>query len=333
MVTGTAMNYYEILGVPKSASQEEIRQAYRKLSKKYHPDRNRDDASAEEKFKQVQKSWDVLGDEKKREQYDQFGRVFPDGQGPGAGQAWSSAGPGEARTWTWSSSGGGLGGDAGSGGMDIDLESLFGGTGGFGSRGGFGGGGFGAQTQAWPRRGQDARTEFTVPFHVAAEGGKYDVSLNRDGKRESLTITIPPGLGPGSTIRLRGQGHPSANGGQVGDLLVTVHVAPHPYFRRDGANLLVDVPVTPVEAALGAKVEVPTLSDGHMTLTLPPGTSSGAKLRLRGKGLLQKNGERGDLLAVVKIVVPNDLSDRERELYTQLKAATSHEPRSGLWHN
>ncbi len=325
------MNYYEILEVPKSASQDEVRKAYRKLSKKYHPDRNRDNASAEQKFKQVQEAWDVLGDEKKRKQYDQFGRVFPEGQEPGAGQSWSSAGPGGARTWSWSSVGGG---GAGSGGMDIDLESLFGGlggTGGFGSRGGFGGGGFGAQTQARPRRGQDARTEVTVPFHVSAEGGKYDVSLSRDGKRESLTITIPPGLDPGSTIRLRGQGHPSANGAESGDLLVTVNVAPHPYFKREGDSLLVDVPVTPAEAALGAKVEVPTLSDGHMTMTLPPGTSSGAKLRLRGKGLRQKNGERGDLLAVVKIVVPKNLSDHERELYQQLSEVSSQNPRSRLW--
>lgn len=327
MVTGTAMNYYEILGVPKSASYDEIRKAYRKLSKKYHPDRNSGDESAEEKFKQVQEAWDVLSDEKKRKQYDQFGRVFPEGVDPMAGSSWSSAGPSGARTWTWSSSGG-------SGGMDIDLESLFGGLGGGGGfgRGGFGGsGGFGTQAQARPRRGQDARTEITVPFHVAAEGGRYDVSLNRDGKRELLTITIPPGLDPGSTIRLRGQGHASPTGGESGDLLVTVNVAPHPYFKRDGANLLVDVPVTPAEAALGAKVDVPTLSEGTMTMTLPPGTSSGAKLRLRGKGLRRKSGDRGDLLAVVKIVVPKSLSDRERELYEQLKQSGTAQPRAELW--
>ena len=156
--------------------------------------------------------------------------------------------------------------------------------------------------------------------------------MRRGAKTERLDVTVPPGVDNGSVIRLSGQGHTSPSGGPAGDLRLTVKVAPHPYFRREGANLLLDLPVTPTEAALGEKIEVPTLSEGPVVVTVPPGTSSGTKLRLRDKGVLdQKTRRRGDQLVIVKIVVPKELSDRAEQLYRELGQTQPQSPRAGLW--
>jgi DnaJ-class molecular chaperone len=156
--------------------------------------------------------------------------------------------------------------------------------------------------------------------------------LRRGGETERLDVTIPPGVDNGSVIRLSGQGHPGPGGGPAGDLRLTVKVAPHPHFRREGANLLLDLPITPTEAALGERIEVPTLSEGKVVVTVPPGTSSGTKLRLRGKGVLdQKTRRRGDQLVVVKVVIPKDLNDRAKRLYQELDEAAPQSPRVGLW--
>ncbi len=327
MVAATTTDYYETLGVSRKADKAEIRKAYKKLARKYHPDVKPDDKEAAEKFKQIQDAWAVLGDDEKRKQYDQYGRVFNQGA-PQAGQA-SGGGPGR-RTWSWSSNGGG-------GPVDIDLSDLFGGSGlgghGFGDVDieQFGAGGFGAGRKETKRRGRDIRTEIRVPFRMAAEGGTYSVDVRHGSERETLNVKIPAGVDDGSVIRLKGKGEASPGGGASGDLLVTIRVAPHPYFKRRGNDLTVEVPLTISEAVLGAKVEVPTLSEGTMMLTIPPGSSSGTRLRLRGKGIVdRKTGQRGDLFATVKIVVPKELNDRARQILKQIRE-TEHNPRAGLW--
>jgi DnaJ-class molecular chaperone len=309
-------DYYKALGVSKSASADEIRKAYKKLSKKYHPDANKE-KDAPERFKQVQEAYDVLHDPQKRKQYDQFGQVFPGGAGP-QGQPFPWAGGGRAGAGPI---------DLGDlfGGGQIDLEQIFGGA--------FGGGAGGRrQTRRSSRRGEDVEVEIEIPFPIGVNGGSHELHLNRGGKPERLTVKIPPGVDTGSVVRLAGQGQSGGNGGPTGDLLVRLRVAPHPYFRREGNNLLVDLPVTVTEAALGAKVEAPTLSEGLIVVTIPPGTSSGAKLRLRGKGVLDRSTkERGDQFAVVKIVVPRKPGERAVELLKELALVEPQSPRGGLW--
>ncbi len=301
-------DYYKILGVSKNASEDEIKKSYRKLAREFHPDRKPDDKQAAEKFKQIQQAYDVLGDAEKRKKYDMYGAGFEN-------------------------MGGGNYGHPGSG--PIDLEQIFGGAGGpggvdfgdlFGS--GFGGG----QRRTRPRRGRDIHSEITIPFHLAAEGGKYELSIHRGSGRETLTVTIPEGIHQGATIRLAGQGEPSVTGGPPGDLLVKVKIAPHPYFKRDGANILLEVPITVTEAILGAKIDVPTLSNGEVTVTIPPGTSSGAKLRLQNKKIKKKKTKRrGDQLINIKVTVPKSLSEEAKKLVEQLAEHIDENPRNNLW--
>lgn len=306
-------DYYKVLGVSRGASAEEIRKAYKKLAREYHPDRRPNDKSAAERFKQIQEAHEVLSDPEKREQYDRYGSAFRGAGREPTGQAWTSpggAGPIDLNDL--------FGGGA------VDLEDLFGGA--FG--GGFGRG----PRQPRAMKGQDVRTTVTVPFTTAALGGSYDLHLTRDGRSETLTVKIPAGIADGGVIRLAGEGQPGVAGGPAGDLLVTVHVASHPYFRREGNNLFVEVPVTPTEAALGAKVDVPTLSEGNVVLTIPSGSSSGTKLRLRGKGVPdQRTKQPGDQIVTLKIVVPRELSERAKELYRELAEAAPQNPRARLW--
>jgi curved DNA-binding protein len=299
-------DFYEVLGVPRSASQEEIRKSYKKLARQLHPDVKPSDPNAAKAFSEITEAWEVLGDEEKRRKYDQFGHGFQNAGGPFQG--------------------GGSPFQGFQGGAQVDLDDILGGM--FG--GGFGGGG--RQRGARPKKGEDARAEITVPFSVAAEGGEHELTLQHGHRSERITVRIPAGVDHGQTIRLAGQGNPGTGGAPGGDLLVTVQVAPHPWFRREGSNLLVDVPVSPSEAALGAKIDVPTLSEGQMVLNIPAGTSSGARLRLRGKGLRNpKTGERGDQFVILKIAVPKDLSDEAKSLYRQLAEFNPDNPRSSLW--
>lgn len=317
-----AEDYYKTLEITREASDAEIRKAYKKLARKYHPDTRPDDKDAAEKFKKVQEAYAVLGDAEKRQQYDRYGTTF------------DNAGRGPFRQ-TWSGGRGPRGGGAG----PIDISDLFGGQidlgdlfGNATGRRTAGRSGFGQQGGEPPHRGQDVQIDVTVPFQIAALGGSHPIQLRRDEKVDRFTIKIPAGVEDGSVIRLAGQGHPSIGSGQPGDLLVTVKVAPHPFFKRDGANLLLDVPITPAEAVLGAKVQVPTLDEGNVSLTIPPGTSSGTKLRLRGKGAMnQKTKERGDQFVVVKVVVPAKPDEKVRTLYQQLSEADPSSPRAGLW--
>ena len=307
--------FYKTLGVSKSATADEIRKAYKKLARKYHPDVAQDDPAAAEKFKEVQTAYDVLGDEEKRKQYDQFGANFRGGP-QGQPFNWGGRGGAQVNPADLEQMFGG----------QVDLGSLFGGM--FGGGGGGPMGGRGRRAQ----KGADAQVEITVPFQTAVEGGEYPLHLQRDGKPEHLTVKVPAGVDTGSVIRLAGQGQPGAGGGPAGDMLVTIRVAPHPYFRREGNNLLLDLPLTVTEAALGAKIDVPTLSEGRVTLKVPPGTSSGAKLRLREKGVIDRGTKkRGDQFVVVKIVIPQNVTGRTEELLKELAEAAPQSPRAGLW--
>lgn len=304
-------DYYDILGVSRSATADEIKKAYRKLSRKYHPDMAPDDKSADQKFKEVQEAYEVLRDEQKRQQYDQFGHSFQQA-GPGGGGYYQSAGGAGPVDFEDMFGGGG-----------IDLGDLFGGA--------FRGGGS-KRAQPRPQKGESKRLSIDIPFHLAAVGGEHEISLQKGSSSERLTVKIPPGVDSGSVIRLSGQGNPGIHGGPAGDLLLTIKVGAHSYFKRDGSNLLLEVPITLTEAALGAKVDVPTLSEGEVTVTIPPGTSSGSKLRLRGKGIIdQKTRQTGDQICAIKIVAPKILSDQAKALYEQLKDLQQESPRSKAW--
>lgn len=317
-------DYYDILGVKRSATDDEVKRAYRKLAKKYHPDRNPDDASAEEQYKTVMQAYGVLSDKGKRAQYDQFGEA-------GVGQ-WQT-GQGGQRVYEWGSHSN-ISGD--------DLEDLFSAFGGgIGAGVGrasvfdqfFGGfrGGTGVAARA-PSRGADEERSISLTFDQVVKGAVVTVQLRspRDGRLETLEVKIPPGVEDGQKIRLSGKGHLGNGGGPAGDLLMVCSVKPHSYFRRNGADLSIDLPVTIAEAALGAKIEVPGI-EGHATVTLPPGTSSGAKLRLKGRGLARRKGVesgRGDLYVVVRIEAPRELTPRQRELFEQLRAQDPSDPRA-----
>jgi curved DNA-binding protein len=292
-----AEDYYETLGVPRTASAEDIRKAYRELARKYHPDRHPDDKGAQEKFKQVTLAFETLNDPSKREMYDRYGSAF---EGVGGGGGWGGGPFPGGGGFPGGSGGGGFGG----GGGEIDLESLFGGAGGFAEMFGRGR----AKTARGRRRaaaaaGEDLTARITIPFRAAIDGGKTDVRLERNGGTETVSVKIPQGLPDGARMRLRGQGLPGSGGGPAGDLLLDVSVEPHPAFRRDGDTLEVTLPVTLSEALAGAKVDVPT-PWGTITLTIPPGTSGGRRLRAGGMGVRHANGAKGDLIAVVQIVLP-----------------------------
>jgi DnaJ-class molecular chaperone len=333
-------DYYEVLGVSRNASEQDIKRAYRKLAKQYHPDRNPGDPKATEKFKEVQQAYEVLSDKTKRAQYDQFGFVGA-GAGPGgAGGSWRP-GPGGAHVYTWSSDG------------DIpieDIEDLFGAFRAGGERDIGGGGGIFDQIFGRRRPGQRARATRIDPenevqdlehhlqltFDQAVHGATLELDINRNGamgSSEKLKVRIPPGIREGQRIRLRGKGRPAPDGSAAGDLYIVCHVQPHPYFARQDNDLYLDVPLTIAEATLGAKVEIPTM-DGPTRITVPPGTASGTKLRLRGKGVVDpKTGVRGDLYAVVRIVPPRRLTPEQRDLIERFQRAGGGEenPRAGLW--
>ena len=311
-----AEDYYKTLGVTKSATEDEIRKAYRKLARANHPDAKPNDAGAAERFKKIQEAYDVLNDAEKRKLYDQFG---PDFQNMGRG----GPGPGP---------GGGFGGYGGSTGP-IDLGDLFG-RGGI-DLGDFFSGAMGGAAAGGPRRGkrgairgEDIRATVRVPFVVAVTGGTVDIQINQSGQ---LSVKIPAGVNEGQVIRLTGQGSPGQRGGENGDLYPRVEIEPHAYFRREGSNILLDIPITPSEAVLGTKVEVPTLSEGNVVMKVPPGTSSGMKLRLRGKGAIDpKTKQLGDQLVVIKIVLPKQITEAAKALYQKL-AEHEGSVREGLW--
>jgi DnaJ-class molecular chaperone len=321
-------DYYAALGVGRGATQDEIQKAYRKLAKKYHPDMNPDDKAAQKKFKEVQHAYDVLSDEKKRKMYDQFGPGFEQ-MGQGGGPQWSSQVPPGYGGFDF---GGGFGG-GGDASLPPELQDLLrqftSGGGGFQ----FGGGATGRRRgrRAPGQPGADIKHEVDVPFRTSVMGGEVSLRLVRPGRKtETITVKIPAGIEDGKTIRLRGQGEGSPNGGPPGDLLITVHVAPDSNFRRDGLDLIVRLPVTLEEAALGAKVDVPT-PHGTISLKVPAGTSSGMRLRAKGQGIKASDGRSGDLYAEIMIAIPKQIDEQSVELIRQLAARLKQsDPRAEL---
>jgi molecular chaperone DnaJ len=357
-------DYYEVLGLSKGASEDEIKKAYRKLAKRYHPDVNPGDKQAEERFKEVNEAYEVLSDPQKRQRYDAYGHAGVD-PNYGAGQGW--------------------GGFGGFGFDDFDLGSIF---------DSFFGGGQTASRRNAPMRGESVRTTVMLSFEEAAFGCEKEISVNRiencpgcDGsgaekgtsrdtcptcrgtgqirssrrtplgmisttttcsachgtgeiiknpcrdcsgtghvrKKRSIKIRIPAGIDEGQTISLRGEGNAGRNGGPAGDLLVTVSVRPHPFFTRDGTNVICEIPVTFVQAALGAELEVPTL-DGKVKYTIPEGTQSGSTFRLKGKGIPRINSNvRGDQYVRVFVEVPKNLNEKQKNLLRQFGEAVGEQ--------
>jgi molecular chaperone DnaJ len=288
-------DYYAVLGVTKDASDKDIKKAYRKLAQQYHPDTN-SSAEAEAKFKEINEAYEVLGDAEKRKEYDHVREMGYFVGSPGGGQQYVRVED--------------LLGGGGIGGSPFDL---FGGIGDL----------FGAATRR-ARPGQDLSADVTLTFHEAIAGTTKEFSIG--GNR--LKVKIPKGVGDLARIRLRGKGGPGSNGGPPGDLYVTVHVTPHPVFRRDGKNLGITVPITFVEAALGAEIDVPTL-DGQVRLRIPPGTSGGKTFRVRGRGVEGPDGS-GDLLVTVEVTVPKTLTEDQRELLEKYREQSNDNPRAHL---
>ena len=313
-------DFYEILGVPRTATQDEIQRAYRKLARQHHPDVNTD-PGAEDRFKEISEAYDVLSDPQTRRRYDAFGpdfRQVPEGVDPEAFQRGrAGAGTGQARGAGGAGGfGAGLGGDLGGDLGGIDIEDLLGGI--FGGRAGRG---FG------PIPGADQETELELTVEEAFQGGHRSVTLEGPDGRRTLEVRIPAGVTSGQRIRLAGQGGRGSEGAPNGDLYFVVRIAPHPRYRVDGRDLYVDLPLAPWEAALGTSVAVET-PGGEMKVKVPPGTSSGKRLRLRERGLPHPRGRHGHLYAEVKIMVPAKLTDEERRLFEQLAATSAFDPRS-----
>jgi len=311
-------DYYETLGVSKTATDDEIRKAFRKLARKYHPDVNKDKATAEEKFKQLNEAYEVLGDPEKRKKYDELGANWnqPGGFQPPPG--WGAQQPGGGFRRSGGGDGGGIEFEFGGTGFSDFFEAFFGGGG--RNQTGFGGGSFGQRPRG-PERGSDVEADIMVTLEEALHGSKRAVSLRRgnSGKTETYQVKIPKGVHGGQRIRLAGQGEAGAGGGKSGDLFLRVRLARHPDFTIEGSDLIFEARIPPWQAALGGEFEVPTL-EGSVRMKLPPGTQAGQRLRLRGHGLPTAAGGRGDLFVVTQIQIPKKLTERERELWTQLAA-------------
>jgi molecular chaperone DnaJ len=321
-------NYYDILGIKRDASDKEIKQAYRRLARRYHPDVNPGDKSAEARFKEINAAYEVLSDKEKRQKYDQFGDQW---------QYADFAQAGKQQTQYWGSSPGGgtyhfTGGDVGD--LDSIFEELFG----------------GARTRTFhrrtqPRRGQDLESPIEITLEEAYNGTSRTISLQVEepcnvcrgsgqiqnvpcsacrgtgilSKVKRLEVKIPPGVDNGSRVRIAGKGQPGYSGGTSGDLYLIISVKPHPTFERRGDNLHVDVPVPLTLAVLGGEVQVPT-PRGRLALKIPPETQNGRVFRLAGQGMPHLgNSYRGDLLAKVTVVLPSKLSEKEKELFRQLR--------------
>jgi len=314
-------DFYQILGVPREASQDDIQRAYRRLARTHHPDVNNDPA-AEERFKDISEAYDVLSDPQTRRRYDAFGPDFRQVSEDVDPEAWRRAQAGARAT-------AGAGGRAGRGGFgfgagdEIDLDDLLGGL--FGARGGRGGR-RGASRDWGPIPGADQTADIEVSIEEAYHGARKTVSLAGPGGTRNLQVTIPPGVTDGQRIRLTGQGGRGSDGARPGDLYLVVQIAPHRTYRLEGRDLHADLRLAPWEAALGTSVALAT-PGGEAKVKVPPGTSSGRRLRLRGRGLPNPRGKPGDLLAEAKIVVPAQLSEAERELFEQLAAAADFDPR------
>jgi len=305
-------NYYDILGVSENASQDEIKKAYRKLAKKYHPDRRGGDKAAEEKFKDISEAYSVLSDPEKRKQYDMMRKnPFATGEGMGGFDFgdFAGTGPGGFRVHFGGTGGGGFGG------FEDILSDLFG----FGHRGartGFAGAEediFRKARAQQTQRGADVQAEITIPFELAARGGETTV-VTPTGKK--IKIKIPPGTDDGKKMKISGQGSPAPYGGTPGDLYIVIHVAPHPKFERKGNDIYSTERINLAQAVLGTQLEVKTIDNKTVKLKIPPGTDSGKLFRLKGLGIQNSHG-KGDHYVKVEIVVPKNLSPHLRKEFEE----------------
>lgn len=319
-----ARDYYEVLGVPRDASADQLQQAYRNLARRHHPDVNSDPA-AEEQFKEINEAYHVLSDPNTRARYDRFGdnfRQVPEdfdervGAGRGRRPGASSRRGGTRVTVDGGTGRGRVGPDFAD--VGIDFDDLFGDL--FGARGGFGAG----SGVRFPGADQQAELQLTV--EEAYQGGRRRITLPGTEGTRSYEVNIPAGVVDGQRIRLAGEGGKGSGDSPAGDLYLVVRIAPHPRYRVSGRDVYLDLPVTPWEAALGATVAV-TGPGGEAKVKVPPGSSSGRRLRLRGEGLPNPRGDAGDLYAEVRIMVPPHLNRRERTLFEELAAESTFDPR------
>ena len=344
-------DYYKILGVARTAAADEIKKAFRKLAREYHPDVAKDKKSAEEKFKEINEAYEVLGDPEKRKKYDELGPNWKAGQQfrpePGWEQQFGGRRPRGGATGD-----GGFNFEFGGTGFSDFFEQIFGGRGNGGRAGNGRRGGFPQADMA--ERGQDIEADIMVPLEEAARGAVRSVTLRREGacdacggtghklqrtcttcggsgrlaKADTCKVRIPAGVAEGQKLRLSGRGETGAGGGEAGDLYLRVRIAKHPDFEVIDGQLHCEAAVAPWEAVLGASVSVPTL-DGRVSIKIPPGTQSGQQMRLRGRGLPKAGGEPGDLIVEVMIEVPAKLTEAERKLWEQLAKESKFNPREG----
>lgn len=303
-------DYYEVLGIARTATADDIRRAHRKLAKEFHPDKNKAPESAK-RFSQVQEAYDTLSDPAKRAQYDQFGASGPGGNpfsGRGAAQGQSP--------WQHAD--------------EQDLGDMLGGLGGIGDFFRTGGSGRGRTAKPRAHAGQDAELEVTVDFMTAAVGGTRSVpTRDAAGKTEAIDVRIPAGISSGGFLRIPGRGFPGSGGGPPGDLMLVIRVARHPWFHHVGLDISIEVPITIVEAALGTTVDIPLLK-GSVSLRIPAGSTSGQKLRLPGKGIAPTGKTAGDFFAVLQIVAPTTLDATDAAALKELGAKLPN-PRERRW--
>ncbi len=325
MATATTPDYYATLGVPRTASADEIKKAFRKLARKHHPDAGGDEA----KFKELNEAYEVLSDDKKRQLYDQYGTAneheIPQGWGGGAGFSVEDlfGGAGGGRVTYTTTDGGGFGGSW----ADI-LESIRHGEGAFGTDWDFGDIGGGRSRAV---RGQDMSVALDVTFDEAFRGTEKRVTVRIPGKEEADTITVkvPAGAVNGGRLRFKGKGGLGENGGEAGDLLITTKIAEHPYYSRDKADVVVDLPVTVAEAGLGASIVVPAPDGTKVRVKVPAGTQDGTVLTIKGKGApdVKKKGATGSLKIKVRVEVPKTMNDGQKKAMEDFLAATTEDVR------
>jgi curved DNA-binding protein len=327
-------DYYRILGVEKNAAADDIRKAFRKLARIYHPDVAKDKAEGERKFKEINEAYEVLSDPEKRRKYDTLGSDWQQSAGGfpgGAGRGFPGNGTG-GRTYTWSSGNGDESFEFGGTGFSDFFEAMFGSMGGASA--------FGdeiprsrARRSAAPRQGRDLQAEILVSLEEALRGSTRQISVRRstgpgrEPREEIYQVKIPAGVHEGQQIRMAGQGERSVSGGKPGDLYLRVRFERHPEFQVQGSDLFYELPLAPWEAALGSHVNIPTL-EGQVALKIPAGTQVGQKLRLRGQGMPVRGGGRGDLFAVAQIEMPSQIGDKERKLWEELARSSTFNPRA-----
>jgi len=317
-------DYYKVLGVDKKATADEIKKAYRKLARKYHPDTNADNPRAEEKFKEIGEAYEVLKDPQKRQRYDQLGANW---------KQYASAGwpGGGGRTYTYDF-GGGKGfsfGDMGGGFSDF-FEMFFG----SGADQRFSSydfsQGFGTGRARTAQKGQDLQSSLDIALREAYTGTQRSIRLQKEGRARTVNVKIPAGIKDGGKIRLAGQGGASPTGGQAGDLYITINISGHNLFTRKGDDLYIEVPVTVKEAYMGGKIDIPTF-EGKVDMKLPAGTQSGKTLRLKGKGMPGLRGKgRGDLYVKIKIVFPEKMDRSKRKQFEEFLEGYDENPREKM---